>query len=194
MKRICVFCGSSHGSHDTYRHAAEAMGRALADRGLGLVYGGGCIGLMGVLADAALHVGGEVIGVIPEALVAKELAHRGLTELRVVKSMHDRKALMAELADAFVALPGGYGTLEEFCEVLTWSQLGLHAKPCALLNVHEYYQPLLALFDHAVAEEFLRPEHRRAIVVESDPQRLIDRLAEYRPSVVEKKWIDRDET
>jgi len=168
------------------------MGRALARRGLGLVYGGGCVGLMGVLADAVLAEGGEAIGVIPEAMVAKELAHHGLTELRVVRSMHQRKALMAELADAFVALPGGLGTLEEFCEMLTWAQLGLHGKPCGLLNVEDYYAALLRLLDHAQAETFLRPEHRSMILVADQPDPLLDMLAAYRPPQGEK-WIDREQ-
>jgi len=193
MRRVCIFCGSNHGARDVYREAAQRMGRALARRGLGLVYGGGCVGLMGVLADAVLAEGGEAIGVIPAAMVAKELAHHGLTELRVVPSMHQRKALMAELAGAFVALPGGLGTLEEFCEMLTWAQLGLHRKPCGLLNVEDYYGPLLALFDHARAEAFLRPEHRSMILVADQPDPLLDMLAAYRPPQGEK-WIDRGQT
>ncbi len=169
------------------------MGEALALRGIALVYGGGNVGLMGIVADAALAAGGEVIGVIPKALVAKELAHTGLTDLRVVGSMHERKALMAELSDAFVALPGGYGTFEEFCEVLTWAQLGLHRKPCGLLNVEGYYDHLIALFDHALGEEFLRPQHRSLVLEEQEPMLLLDRLAGYQPLLVDK-WIDRGET
>jgi hypothetical protein len=192
MKRVCVFCGSSHGVRPAYREAAEELVRALAGRGLGVVFGGGGIGLMNVIADAALELGIEIIGVIPEALVAKELAHRGLSDMRVVHSMHERKALMAELADAFVALPGGFGTLEEFCEMLTWAQLGLHRKPCGLLNVAGYFDPLLAFFDHAAAERFLRPEHRAMVVVDSDPGRLVDRLAAFRPPDLDK-WIRPDE-
>jgi uncharacterized protein (TIGR00730 family) len=165
------------------------MGTALARRGTELVFGGGRVGLMGVLADAVLAAGGRAIGVIPEALVAKELAHRGLTELRVVGSMHQRKALMAELSDAFIALPGGFGTLEEFCEVLTWAQLGLHAKPCGLLNVAGFYDALLELFDRAVSEQFIPGPHRSLVLVEQDPQRLMDLLAGYRPLQVEK-WIE----
>jgi uncharacterized protein (TIGR00730 family) len=148
---------------------------------------------MGVLAEAALAAGGEVIGVIPEALLAWEVAHAGLTELQVVGSMHERKARMVDLSGAFVALPGGYGTLEEFCEVLTWSQLGLHRKPCALLNVERYYDPLLALLDHAVAERFVRPEHRTLVLEATEPDRLLDLLAHWEPPTLEK-WIDRDET
>ena len=148
---------------------------------------------MQVLADAVLAAGGAVIGVIPDALVAKEVAHTGLSDLRVVGSMHERKALMAELADAFVALPGGYGTFEEFCEVVTWAQLGLHRKPCGLLNVDGFYDPLLSFFDHAVAERFIRPVHRSLVLEHHDPERLLDRLMSYEPPRVEK-WIDRDET
>ena len=193
MKRIGIFCGSSTGADPVYAEAARSMGATVARLGLGLVYGGGNIGLMGVLADAVLARKGEVIGVIPQALVDKELAHHGVTELRVVHSMHERKALMAELADAFVALPGGYGTLEEFCEVLTWAQLGFHAKPCGLLNVAGFYDSFLALLDHAVRERFLRPEHRSLVVVDPEPEVLIRRLAESTPPALHK-WIDRDET
>ncbi len=188
-----MFCGSSAGVRPEYAAAARAMGSCLVRRGLGLVYGAGNIGLMGILADAALEAGGEVIGVIPEALVAREVAHNGLTEMHVVKSMHERKALMADLSEAFIAMPGGFGTFEEFCEVLTWSQLSIHTKPCGLLNVAGYYDPLLALFDHAVAERFLRPQHRELVLQETDPDRLLDRLASFRPPPMEK-WLDRDET
>jgi uncharacterized protein (TIGR00730 family) len=169
------------------------MGEALARREIGLVYGAGNIGLMGILADTVLAEGGEVIGVIPEALVAREVAHEGLTEMHVVKSMHERKALMADLSNAFVAMPGGFGTFEEFCEVLTWSQLSIHTKPCALLNVAGYYDPLLTLFDHAVTERFIRPEHRALVLEETDPDRLLDRLFAFQPPPIHK-WIDRDET
>ncbi len=193
MRRVCVFCGSSHGTRPAYREAAERTAVVLARRGLGVVYGGGNVGLMGVLADAALAAGGEVIGVIPAALVAKELAHRGLTDLRVVDSMHERKALMAELSDGFIALPGGYGTLEELCEVLTWSQLGLHGKPCGLLNTAGYFHPLLELLDRATEEDFLRPEHRALLLVEEDPQRLVDLFERFRAPVLDK-WIVPDET
>jgi uncharacterized protein (TIGR00730 family) len=169
------------------------MGQTLARRGIGLVYGGGCVGLMGVLADAVLAEGGEAIGVIPEALEAREVAHHGLTELRVVRSMHERKALMAELSDAFVAMPGGYGTFEEFCEVITWAQLGLHEKPCGLLNVENYYAPLLALFDGAVAEGFVRDVQRGIVREAKEPERMLELLERYRPPRVDK-WIGRDET
>src|SRR6266478_63764 len=164
MKRICVFCGSSAGRNPVYLDTARAMGKALVRRGIDLVYGGGRVGLMGAIADTVLSDGGEVIGCIPQPMVAREVAHHGVTELRVVHSMHERKALMAELSDAFIALPGGYGTIEEFCEVLTWTQLGLQRKPCGLLNVEGYYDHLLALFDHALAEQFLKPVHRRMVV------------------------------
>ena len=190
MRRVCVFCGSSPGRSPAYAEAARAMGRTLALRGLGLVYGGGSVGLMGIAADAALAAGGEVDGVIPDVLVRREVGHHGLTRQHVVRSMHERKAKMADLADAFVALPGGMGTLEETAEILTWAQLGLHAKPCGLLDVNGYYAPLIAFFDRAVQDGFLRPEHRAMVLVEREPAALLDRLAAYRPPAVEK-WIDR---
>ncbi len=180
MKRICVFCGSSSGNDPRYLEAAQAMGRVLADRGLGLVYGGGSVGLMGAVADAALAAGGEVIGVIPRVLQIRELAHRSLTTLHVVDSMHQRKALMAELSDGFVALPGGMGTLEELSEVLTWAQLGLHARPVGLLDVAGYYRPLATFFDQAVTAGFLRPVHRRLLLVGEEPAALLDQLAAWR--------------
>lgn len=191
MKRICVFCGSSSGSRPEYRAAAEEMGEELVRSNIGLVYGGGNVGLMGVLADAVLGAGGEVIGVIPENLMAREVGHNGLTKLHVVRSMHERKALMADLSDAFVAMPGGYGTLEEFCEVVTWAQLGLHAKPCGVLNVLGYYSPLLAMFDHAVEERFLKPENRGLVLARDSVVGLLGALEEWRPVRVEK-WQDRD--
>ena len=193
LKRVCVFCGSSPGARPGYRAAAEALGAAIARRGLGLVYGGAHVGLMGAVADAALLHGGEVIGVLPRALEAKELAHRNLSALYVVESMHERKALMAELSDCFVALPGGIGTLEETFEAWTWTQLGLHEKPCALLDVDGYYAALHAFLDHAVAERFVRPEHRAMLLVESDPERMLDALSGWRAPIVEK-WLDRNET
>jgi uncharacterized protein (TIGR00730 family) len=189
MKRVCVFCGSSPGARTSYRDAAERLGAAIATRGLGLVYGGAHVGLMGVVADAALAQRGEVIGVLPRALEARELAHRGLSELHVVDSMHERKARMAELSDCFIALPGGIGTLEETFEAWTWTQLGLHAKPCALLDVDGYYAPLQAFLDGAVAERFVRTEHRSMLLVDDDPERLLDALASWRAPVVEK-WLD----
>ena len=193
MKRICVFCGSSPGRSASYAAAAAELGRLLAARGIGLVYGGANVGLMGALANAVMDAGGDVIGVIPQSLVKYEVAHRGLPDLRVVASMHERKAMMAELADGFIAMPGGNGTLEEFFEVLTWAQLGEHSKPCGLLDIDSYYSHLLAFLDHAVDERFLRPEHRKMLIVESSPEAILDLLAAYRPPKL-GKWIDRSET
>jgi uncharacterized protein (TIGR00730 family) len=192
FRRICVFCGSNSGINPAYAAAAVNVGRLLSGRGIELVYGGGNIGLMGVLADTVLQTGGRVIGVIPESLIAKEVGHAGLTELRIVKSMHVRKALMADLSDAFIAMPGGFGTFEEFCEVVTWSQLGIHVKPCGLLNVESYYDSLLALFDHAVREGFLRHENRRLVMEDSDPARLLKKMAGFVASTPEK-WIDKSQ-
>lgn len=193
MKRICVFCGSSSGESPVYLEAATRVGEILAREGLGLVYGGSRVGLMGRLADAMLEHGGEVVGVIPRALVNREVAHGGLSELRIVGSMHERKAVMAELSDAFIALPGGLGTLEELFEVVTWSQLGLHQKPSGVLDVRGYYQPLIAFLDHAVNEGFLASSHRRMIMLEEDPEALVARLREYEAPVV-PKWIAAGET
>jgi len=190
MKRICVFCGSSPGHDPRYLEAARSMGRTLARRGLGLVYGGGSVGLMGAVADAALASGGEVVGVIPRVLQIRELAHRSLSTLHVVESMHERKALMAELSDGFVALPGGMGTLEELSEVLTWAQLGLHARPVGLLDVAGYYQPLAEFFDRAVGAGFLRPAHRALLLVGHDPAALLDRFEAWRGPALEQV-IDR---
>jgi uncharacterized protein (TIGR00730 family) len=193
MQSVCVFCGSSQGANPVYRDAATALGRVIARRKLRLVYGGGNVGLMGVIADAALAAGGEVVGVIPRSLETRELAHRSLTELIVVETMHDRKARMADLSDGFVALPGGFGTFEEFCEVLTWTQLGIQAKPCGLLNVNDYYDPLLALFDRAVAEGFLKPKNRALVLTNTTATGLLDQLAAWVP-VRTEKWLDRDQT
>jgi len=192
MKRICVFCGSSPGWRTEYRVAAERLGQELVRREIALVYGGGKVGLMGVLADAVLRAGGEVTGVIPESLVAREVAHPGLSKLQVVGSMHERKALMADLSDAFIALPGGFGTLEEFCEVLTWTQLGLHAKPCGVLNVLGYFTPLLAMFDRARDERFLNSENRALVLAGESASELLDALSSWQPIPV-AKWLDRDE-
>lgn len=192
LRRLCVFCGSSRGGRPEYEAVARRLGALLAEREIGLVYGGGAVGLMGAVADAALAAGGEVIGVIPEALLEWEVAHQGLADLRVVRSMHERKALMADLSDAFAALPGGFGTFEELCEVLTWSQLGIHAKPVGVLNVAGYFDPLLALFDHAVEERFVRAEHRSLVLQETDPSRLLELLASFEAAPLDK-WIDRDE-
>ena len=194
MTRICVFCGSSPGARPAYAEAAAEFGRLLAAEGIGVVFGGGQVGLMGVLADAVLAEDGEVIGVIPQALMDREIGHEGITELRVVGSMHERKALMTELSDAFIALPGGAGTLEELFEVYTWAQLGLHSKPCGLLDVEGYYSGLAAFLDHAVEERFLREEHRAALMVDREPARLIERLREFEPRAVTPKWIDREQT
>ena len=178
MKNICVFTGSRHGLRWEYADAAKTLGCELVARGYGLVYGGGNVGLMTVIADAVLELNGHVTGVIPNALVSKEVAHLGLSDLRVVDSMHERKALMAQLSDGFIAMPGGIGTMEEFFEVLSWAQLGLHEKPCALFNVRGYYDPLIQFLDHAVEQDFIKPKHRALLVVESEPVRLLDRFAE----------------
>jgi len=194
LRRICVFSGSSFGARPAYADAAAALGRELVARGIGLVYGGGSVGLMGVLADAVLGAGGEVIGVIPRALATKEIAHQGLTDLRVVPSMHERKALMTELADGFVALPGGYGTFDELFEAITWAQLGLHEKPIALLDVDAFFAPLLVLLDRATEERFIRPEHRALVISDDDPARVLDRMATFPPVASVMKWIGKDET
>jgi uncharacterized protein (TIGR00730 family) len=189
MRRVCVYAGSNPGSHPAYAEAARAMATTLTGRGIGLVYGGGRVGLMGVLADTVLEAGGEAIGVMPQALIDREIGHRGLTELRVVDSMHERKAQMADLSDAFVAVPGGIGTLEELIEVYTWSQLGIHHKPCGVLNVRGYYDHLAAFLDLAVAEGFLRPQHRAVLSVASEPAALLDQMAAYEPPTV-GKWTE----
>ncbi len=192
MERICVYCGSSPGSRPAYREAAEALGGELAERGIGLVYGGGNVGLMGVVADAVLAAGGTVTGVIPRSLRDREIAHTGLDDLRVVESMHERKALMADLSDAFVALPGGVGTLEELVEVMTWTQLGLHRKPCGILDVEGYYDHLLAWLDHAERERFLRPEHRALLVHAGTPAALLEAFDAWEAPAL-GKWLDRDQ-
>ena len=186
MKRLCVFCGSSAGARPGYTEAARSLGDLLGRRGVTLVYGGGNVGLMGTIADAALAAGGEVIGVIPHLLARKELAHTGLTDLRIVETMQERKALMADLSDAFLALPGAYGTLDELCEVLTWLQLKLVRKPLGLLNVHGYFDALLRFFDHAVSEGFLRPPHRDMLLADDDAESLLDRLERYEIPEIEK--------
>ncbi len=193
IKRICVFCGSNSGRSSAYADAAIALAEKLVRRQISIVYGGGNVGLMGVLADTALAAGGKVIGVIPGALVAREVAHTGLSELKIVDSMHERKALMADLSDAFIAMPGGYGTFEEFCEILTWTQLGLQRKPCGILNIEGYYDHLLRMLDHAVDEEFLKPQHRRMLISDTVPETLLDRLMTYEVPIVEK-WIGRRQT
>jgi len=187
---ICVFAGSSPGARPQYAAAARALGRELASRELALVYGGGNVGLMGILADAVIESGGTAVGVIPSALADKRLGHDGLTALHVVATMHERKALMADLAQAFIALPGGIGTLEELFEAITWAQLGIHAKPCGLLNAAGYYDPLLRFLDSSVENRFVHPEHRDMIHVAAEPELLLDRLLATHVPVVEK-WIDR---
>ena len=193
MKRICVFCGSSSGARPVYVESARRLGRAMADRGIGLVFGGGKVGLMGTIADEVLAAGGEVIGIIPHGLRVREVAHERLTELRVVHSMHERKAMMAELSDGFVSMPGGMGTLEETCEVLTWAQLGIHDKPCGLLNVDGFYDTLLAFMDHTVAEGFLRPVYRALVIEARVPEEILDRMARFVPPDI-PSWITPDET
>jgi uncharacterized protein (TIGR00730 family) len=193
MDSLCVFCGSSRGGRPEYADAAAALGRLLAARGIRLVYGGGKVGIMGLLADACLGAGGEVVGVIPRQLWDLEVGHTGATEMHVVDSMHERKALMSALADAFVALPGGIGTMEEFFEVWTWGQLGLHAKPCGLLDAGGYFESLIRFLDHMVEERFLRPEQRAVVLVDGDPAALLDRLAAARPAPAERR-IRRAET
>ncbi len=192
-QRVCVFAGANVGVRVEYRRAAEALGRELVRRELGVVYGGGRIGLMGALADAALAAGGHVTGVIPGALATREVAHDGLSDLRVVSSMHERKKLMTDLSDGFIALPGGWGTLEEFFEILTWAQLGLHQKPCGLLNAVGYFDSLLSMVDNSIDEGFLRAEYRSMILVSSEPPELLDLMASYVPISL-PKWIDRDTT
>jgi uncharacterized protein (TIGR00730 family) len=189
MKRICVFCGSSTGSDPAYAEAAKRLGATLARRGLELVYGGGTVGLMGTVANATLEAGGRVIGVIPRALQLRELAHVNLTSLHVTGSMHERKAKMAELSQGFIALPGGLGTLEEFAEIVTWAQLGIHARPCGLLDVKGYYGPLVQFLDQAVKEGFVSPLHRELVMVERDAEVLLDRFAAWKAPEVEK-WVD----
>lgn len=190
IKRVCVFCGSSTGAEPAYLHAASALGRALAERDIALVYGGASVGMMGALAATVLQAGGDVTGVIPRDLADKEVALTSLPDLRVVDSMHARKALMAELADGFAALPGGFGTFEEFFEVLTWAQLGLHHKPCGMLNVAGYYDRLMDFLDHAAAQHFVLPVHRDMVIIEENPDTLLDRFAVYQaPQVDKAAWI-----
>ncbi len=190
MKRICVFCGSSPGARPEYLRAAEQLGHALASKNLGLVYGGARVGMMGKIAEAVLEKGGEVIGVIPKGLVEREVAFTGLADLRVVDSMHERKALMVDLSDGFIALPGGLGTIEEFFEVATWAQLGMHPKPCGLLNVEQYYNSLMDFLDHTVSEKFVELEHRSMILVDENPESLLQKFETYQPPTVDKaRWV-----
>ncbi|MGD1020263.1 MAG: TIGR00730 family Rossman fold protein [Verrucomicrobiia bacterium] len=190
MTSICVYCGSSPGNDPAFVRAAREMGTLIAKRGLTLVYGGGNVGLMGVLADAAIAAGGRVVGVIPDHLVRMEVGHKGLTELHVVATMHERKAMMAKLADGLLALPGGVGTLEEIIEAFVWMQLGLHAKPCAVLNVNGYYDPLMKFLAHMTESRFLRPEQLSQLIVVREPSEALDRLQSFAPRTVEK-WMDR---
>ncbi|MCB9851926.1 MAG: TIGR00730 family Rossman fold protein [Phycisphaerales bacterium] len=192
-KNMCVFCGSSSGRNPAFAETARRLGHAIADRGMSLVYGGGNVGLMGTVADAALEKGAKVIGVIPHSLERKEVAHRGLSELHICRTMHDRKRMMAERSDAFIALPGGYGTLEEIFEVITWAQLGIHHNPCALLNVDGFFDGLVQYLDHAVEMELLKPEFRNLLMVETDIDRLLDAVQAYKAPPV-MQWIEPDET
>jgi uncharacterized protein (TIGR00730 family) len=193
VRRVCVYAGSNPGNDPAFADAARSLGTLLAEREIGVVFGGGKVGLMGVIADAALAAGGEVIGVMPQALIDREIGHRGLTELEVVDSMHERKARMAELSDGFVALPGGIGTLEELIEVYTWSQLGIHDKACGVLNVAGYYDALARFLDHAVTAGFLRPQHRETLAVADTPAELLEALSAYTPPTV-TKWLELDQT
>ncbi|MEJ2012824.1 MAG: TIGR00730 family Rossman fold protein [Anaerolineales bacterium] len=193
LERVCVYCGSSDQSNSTYFEAAAQMGRTLASRAITLVYGGGGTGMMGKLADAILENDGQVIGIIPQMFETPALLHSGLTELRVVATMHERKAQMAEIADAFIALPGGFGTFEELFEILTWSQIGLHHKPIGILNVNRYFNPLLALIDHARAEGFIYSEHKQLLLSEADPDILLDRLENYSLPTGLERWVHRKE-
>lgn len=193
IKRLCVYCGSSTGNRPEYTQAARELARAMVSRDTGLVYGGASIGVMGVLADAVIKEGGEVIGIIPSGLLAKEVAHTGITELREVDSMHERKAMMADLSDGFIALPGGLGTIEEFFEIWTWAQLGMHRKPCGLLNAGRYFDKLIAFIDHAVSEQFIKKEYRSMVFVEREADILLQKFASYKAPEV-AKWIDRKDT
>ena len=193
MKRICVFCGSNGGRDPLYLETAELVGKFLAENDIELVFGGGRVGLMGRVADAVLANGGKVIGVIPEDLAIKEVAHQGLTELHIVDSMHERKAMMAEFSDGFIAMPGGFGTFEEFCEIVTWAQLGIHRKPCALLNVGGFYNHLIAMFTHSAEQGFIRDEHRPLVLIESEIAPLFEMMRNYRPPAIEK-WLDKKST
>jgi uncharacterized protein (TIGR00730 family) len=190
LSSVAVYCGSNSGFDPAYAQAAASLGRTLADRGISLVFGGGDVGLMGVVASAVLDNGGEAHGVITESLRAKEIARGGLTSLRVVETMHERKAAMADAADAFIMLPGGFGTFDEFFEVLTWTQLGIHAKPCGILDTAGFFAPLRAMIDGAVTAGFVHPAHRDMVIIDDDPARLLDRLAAWTPVTV-SKWLDR---
>lgn len=190
MKRICVFCGSSFGANQLYSKSANDLGNALVRRRIGLVYGGARVGLMGEIASAVIKAKGEVIGVIPKELLEKEVAHNDLSDLRIVGSMHERKALMAELSDGFIAMPGGFGTLEEIFEIITWAQLNFHSKPCGLLNIQGYYDNLIDFLDHSVREKFIEPEHRAMIIIDDDPESILKKFDDYQPPKFDKaKWV-----
>jgi len=193
IKNVCVFCGSSRGRNPVYAKAAQDLGRRLAERGYGLVYGGGRVGLMGEIAKAVLDAGGDAVGVIPEALLKREVGHGALTRLEVVDSMHERKARMAELSDGFVAMPGGFGTLEEWFEIITWAQLGIHDKPCVLLNVAGYFDPLLAMIERSVAEDFIRTEHRKLFAVAATADEALECIVNMRPEPGER-WLSRSQS
>lgn len=193
LKNICVYCGSSPGRLEAYADSSRALAKALVDRNIGLVYGGAGIGIMGRVADHVLQLGGKAVGVIPEGLMRKEVAHNNLTKLHITHSMHERKTLMAELSDGFIALPGGIGTLEEIFEIWTWAQLGIHGKPCGLLNVEGYFEPLIRFLDHATEEQFVSRKHRDILFVEEDPEALLNRFLSYQSPIV-KHWVNKDET
>jgi hypothetical protein len=191
MKRLCVYCGSSSGARPDYILAARQLAKTMVSKDIDLVYGGASVGIMGEIANAVLEEGGNVIGIIPKDLFVKEVAHTGLTELREVASMHERKLLMAELSDGFIALPGGFGTFEEIFEIITWSQLGMHQKPCGLLNVYNYYDKLIEFLDHAVSEHFIKEIHRSIMLIEECPEILLEKIEAYK-AIESVKWIDRD--
>jgi len=193
IKNLCIYCGSRAGRLDSYADAARALAESLVKRDIGLVYGGASVGIMGIVADHVLQLGGRAVGVIPESLMRREIAHDRLTELHVTPSMHARKMLMAELSDGFIALPGGIGTLEEIFEIWTWAQLGLHQKPCGLLNVEGYYDPLRHFLDHTVAEQFVQPDIRAMLIVESEPEALLERFIAYQ-APRKRQWVEKDET
>ena len=193
LKSICVYCGSSTGRLETYAASARILAETLVNRNIKLVYGGASIGIMGMVADHVLMLGGQAIGVIPKGLAHKEVMHKTLTELHVTQSMHERKMLMAELSDGFIALPGGIGTLEELFEIWTWAQLGFHQKPCGLLNVEGYYDSLIQFLDHILAEQFVKEHHRNMLIVESQPEKLLERYINYQPSSA-KQWLGKDDT
>jgi uncharacterized protein (TIGR00730 family) len=193
MKRICVFCGSNNRANPVYLESAERVGLFLAENNIELVFGGGRVGLMGKIADTVMHHGGKVIGIIPESLAIKEVAHQGLSELIIVDTMHERKAQMADHSDGFIALPGGFGTFEELCEIITWAQLGIHHKPCGFLNINNYYDPLIKLFDQATAEGFVHPEHRTLVLIEETIEQMFEKMKNYQPPNIEK-WLDKKES